>query len=81
MMGFTVAALFFIRFWVRTKESLFAGFAIAFSILALERWVLFATTDGQDESQAIVYLMRAIAFLVIIVSVVAANRAQTAERH
>lgn len=74
MMGFLTAALFFFRFWTRTRDSLFAIFAIAFGMLSLERWVLFATYHGQDESQAMIYLIRAAAFLLIIFGVIQKNR-------
>lgn len=74
MMGFFIAALFFLRFWTRTKDSLFAIFAISFALLALERWVLFLTHYGRDETQAMVYLIRAVAFLLITFGVVQKNR-------
>ncbi len=33
-MGFLIAALFFVRFWRRTADPLFATFALAFVLLA-----------------------------------------------
>ena len=74
MMGFVTSALFFLRFWTRTRDRLFAIFSLAFAILALERWVLFLTYHGEDESQAVVYLMRAFSFGLIIYGVIEKNR-------
>ena len=39
-MGFAVAALFFLRFWRDTRDSLFLSFAIAFLLLALAQTIL-----------------------------------------
>ncbi|MES2963980.1 MAG: DUF5985 family protein [Bdellovibrionota bacterium] len=74
MMGFTIAGLFFLRFYVRTRDSLFAIFAIAFALLSIERWMLFLTHYRQDESNAMIYLIRAFAFLLITFGVVQKNR-------
>lgn len=37
--GFLVSGLFFIRFWVRSREPLFLAFAAAFMLLAANRVV------------------------------------------
>ena len=74
MMGYAISALFFLRFWTRTRDPLFAIFSLSFAILSLERWILFLTYHGEDESQAVVYLMRAFAFGLIIYGVVQKNR-------
>ena len=34
-LGFLVAALFFLRFWRRTRDNLFLAFAAAFALLGL----------------------------------------------
>lgn len=75
MMGFSIASLFFLRFYVRTRDSLFAIFSVSFALLAVERWMLFLTHYNQDESQAVIYLIRAFAFLLITFGVVQKNRA------
>ncbi len=75
MMGFAITALFFIRFYVRTRDSLFAIFAVSFTLLALERWMLFLTRYSQDESNAMIYLIRAFAFILITYGIVQKNRA------
>lgn len=74
MMGFVVAALFFLRFYRRTHERLFAIFAASFLVLASERIVL-ACVPPDAEFRSYVYLIRLSAFLLIIVAIVDKNRA------
>jgi hypothetical protein len=70
--GFAVAALFFLRFWVRTRDLLFAAFAVAFLLMAANQAVagLAQTSRGEDPRA---YLLRLAAFVVIIVAVIAKN--------
>jgi hypothetical protein len=75
MMGFGVAAIFFFRFWSKTRDRLFAAFGIAFTILAFERIVLFAGSSyntAEDHPQ--IYFMRLVAFLTILYGINAKNR-------
>jgi hypothetical protein len=72
-LGFATIAGFFFEFWRRTRVSLFALFAAAFALLAVERVVLVCV-DAQDEFRAFVYLIRLGAFLLIIGGVVLQNR-------
>jgi hypothetical protein len=75
MMGFLVSALFFVRFWAKTHDRLFAAFAIAFSIFAGERIILFMLEmQGEQEHTPFIYLMRLIGFLFIIAAIVDKNR-------
>ena len=39
-MGFGIAGLFFLRFWRKTRDRLFALFALSFFVMALNRVVL-----------------------------------------
>jgi hypothetical protein len=39
-LGFATCALFFLRFWRRTREELFLAFALAFFLLGLGQTVL-----------------------------------------
>jgi hypothetical protein len=73
MMGFVVAALFFLRFHRRTRERLFAIFAASFFVLALERIVL-ACVPPEAEIRPYVYLIRLVAFLLISAAIVDKNR-------
>ncbi len=73
MMAFAVAALFFVRFWTKTKDRLFGAFAFAFSILAIER-LLLLLIDIEDETRTYVYMLRLVGFIVIILAIVDKNR-------
>jgi uncharacterized membrane protein YeiB len=73
MMAYAVLALFFLRFWRRSREPLFRVFAYGFLLLSAERWVL-ELTDPHDENRAYIFLMRLSAFVLIIAGVVLKNR-------
>jgi hypothetical protein len=68
-MGFLVAALFFLRFWRRTSDSLFAIFAVAFVLLALNQ-ALIGLLAVTREDQSLLYLPRVAAFALIIVAII-----------
>jgi hypothetical protein len=72
-LGFLVAALFFLRFWKRTRDSLFIAFAAAFALLALNQ-ALLVLTDIPVEERSWLYLLRLSAFAIIIGSIWAKNR-------
>ena len=71
-MGFLLAALFFLRFWRRTSDGLFAIFAAAFLLLAANQ-ALAALIDFGREELSWVYLLRLAAFCLIITGIVAKN--------
>jgi hypothetical protein len=72
----TVAiALFFIRFWQRTGDRLFAMLTVAFVVLGLERTIL-AFGPGLREGRHFVYLIRLAAFALIIIGVLDKNRSR-----
>lgn len=73
-MGFFVSGLFFLRFWRDTADRLFAMFALAFWALALNSGLL-AVVHPINETRHVLYLIRLIAFVLIIVGVVDKNRA------
>jgi hypothetical protein len=71
-LGYLVVAAFFLRFWRRTSDPLFAIFALAFLVLAGNQAVV--TLSGiEREALSWVYLLRAAAFTLIIVAIVAKN--------
>jgi hypothetical protein len=80
MLGFLASTYFFYRFWVKTRDSLFAVFATAFLILAVERVFLLATvniddpTGGTHELRGFVYWIRFSAFMLIITAFIMKNR-------
>lgn len=72
-MGFVAAGLFFLRFWKRTRDSLFLAFAFAFWLLGLNQ-ALIALTDIPVEERSPLYLIRLAAFALIIASIWMKNR-------
>jgi hypothetical protein len=68
-----VIAMFFFRFWKRTRDRLFLFFASAFLILMLER-LIRASMEIETEWAPYVYMVRLAAFVVIIIGVVDKNR-------
>ena len=70
-MGYAVAGLCFVRFWRESRDRLFAWFAAAFILLALQRVLItFAASAGDA-----LYLLRLAAFGLIIAAIVDKNRA------
>ncbi len=70
--GFLVASLFFLRFWQRTRDGLFAIFSAAFVMLALNQALAILLDLGREEL-GWVYLLRIAAFTLIIVGIVRKN--------
>jgi hypothetical protein len=70
--GYLVAGLFFLKFWRRTRDGLFAAFAAAFVLMAANQAapVLFGIPD---EALGGVYLLRLAAFLLIIWAILRKN--------
>lgn len=75
ILGYLVAALFFLRFWRDTHDRLFAIFAGAFALLALQRVALAVTTEI-FENVVYLYAVRLLAFLLILGAIVDKNRAE-----
>lgn len=75
--GYLVASLFFLRFWRDTRDRLFAMFAGAFLVLALQRLALALTTQT-SENVVYLYAVRLAAFLLILFAIVDKNRAMRA---
>ena len=72
-LGFLAAGLFFLRFWKRTGDSLFAAFAMAFWLLGLgQAWLAFTNIPVEERSE--LYLLRLAAFLLILLSIWRKNR-------
>lgn len=69
IMGYTVAALFFLKFWRRTGDGLFLAFAASFLLMAATPF-LTAIMQVPREEQSPFYLIRLAAFLIIIVAIV-----------
>jgi hypothetical protein len=72
VMACVVVGLFFLRFWRRTRDRLFLIFAAAFLLMGLN-WLLLATI-GREETHTALYLIRLVAFVLIIIGIVDKNR-------
>ena len=71
--GNLVIALFFLRFWRRTRDTLFAYFALAFAILGVQRLSL-GMSNGVVEDNTWLYTLRLAAFVLILAAIIAKNR-------
>jgi hypothetical protein len=71
--GFAIAGFFFLRFWRRTRESLFLAFAAAFWLLGGAQ-ALLTFTDIPVEERSWLFLLRLAAFSLILVSIWRKNR-------
>ena len=72
-------ALFFLRYWRRTGDRLFAAFAAAFLVFAVNR-VLLAGLDQESEARTYVYVVRALAFVLIAAAVLDKNYGRSSRR-
>jgi hypothetical protein len=72
-MGCMVAGLFFARYWRATRDRFFLFFVAAFWAFALN-WVGLAVVQPSEESTHWFYLLRLLAFLLIIAAIVDKNR-------
>jgi membrane-associated PAP2 superfamily phosphatase len=70
--GYAVAAVFFLRFFGRTRDWLFVAFAVAFLLMALNQ-TLQVVLDIPREDQSPIFLLRLSAFLLIIAAVLRKN--------
>ena len=70
---FGASGLFFLRFWARTRDRFFIWFAVAFWCLALERVALLIVLS-ENEFRPAVYLIRLLAFTLIVIGIIDKNR-------
>lgn len=78
-LGFAVAGLFFFRFFARTRDRLFLMFGIAFVVMSVNRILLWAT-GKTDETQTELYVVRLVAFAIILVAILDKNLAPRREK-
>ena len=69
-----IAGLFFLRFWRETRDRLFAIFAVAFWLLGITRIALATTQNSSAETHSNIYILRLIAFLLILAAIADKNR-------
>lgn len=70
--SYAIAGVFFLSFWRKTRDSLFMVFALAFGLMTLNQAVPVIMGIPREE-QGGVYLLRAAAFILIIVAILAKN--------
>lgn len=70
---YLVAAVFFLKFWRRTRDRLFLAFFAAFAIEGLNRIRLF-NVPHPNEGSVGVFLVRLVAFLIVLVAIVLKSR-------
>jgi hypothetical protein len=66
--GSLLAALFFLRFWRRTRDGLFLSFGVAFLLMSIQPVLALALGFDSDQ-MAPIYLLRLAAFVLIIVAI------------
>ncbi len=72
--GYAVAVLYFLKFWRQTRDRLFAFFAASFALLFVQRIALAIATDLIADAHWY-YVIRLLAFILIIIAIVDKNRA------
>jgi hypothetical protein len=66
--GFLIAGLFFLRFWRKSRDGLFAAFAIAFWLLGLNQ-ALLTFSNVPVEERSWLFLLRLAAFVLILAAI------------
>ncbi len=72
-----IASVFFFKFWRRTRDRLFALFGVSFALISVERIVLVALGMRVGEAHPLVYLIRLLAFVLIVVAIIDKNRRES----
>ncbi|HEX6004832.1 MAG TPA: DUF5985 family protein [Burkholderiales bacterium] len=67
-----LAALYFLRFWRKTRDRLFLSFALAFVLFALNQGLAFAFAVYR-ESTSFIYILRVLGFVLIVIAIVDKN--------
>jgi hypothetical protein len=71
------ASLFFIRYWKLAGDRFFLFFAVAFVALGAN-WALLVGRDARDEYTPYFYLLRLLAFVLILAGIIDKNRRASA---
>lgn len=71
------ASLFFLKFWRMTRDDLFLAFAAAFAIEGLNR-LTFLFVERPNEGTPAIYVVRLLAFLLILAAIFRKNRRRQA---
>jgi hypothetical protein len=71
-----VAAGFFARFWLATRDLLFLGFAAAFALEGLNR-MAFLLLDQPNAGDEVIYGVRLMSYLLILAAIAHKNRTRS----
>jgi uncharacterized protein DUF5985 len=71
-LAYVIAAFYFLGFWQRTHDRLFASFALAFALLGLNQFVVFLL-GAADERGNYAYVLRVLGFVLILLAIVDKN--------
>jgi hypothetical protein len=71
-----VAAGFFARFWLATRDLLFLGFAAAFALEGLNR-TAFLFLDKPNAGDEVIYGVRLLSYLLILAAIANKNRTRS----
>lgn len=71
--GWTIAGLFFFRFWRHTRDRFFLYFAASFWIEAFNRIALGLLVDN-NETNPLSYVIRLVAYALILIAIWQKNR-------
>lgn len=75
--GYAVAGLFFLRFWRQTRDRLFLIFGLSFCLLGAQRLALAMAAAGAERNTGL-YLLRLLAFVLILMAIIDKNRGRSA---
>lgn len=67
-----IAAIFFLKFWRRTRDVLFLAFGVAFLIEGVNRAAVLLAPHP-NEGEPAIYLVRLVASLIILAGIVKKN--------
>jgi Ca2+/Na+ antiporter len=68
-----IASIFFMRYFRLTRDRLFVFFSIAFLAMTLN-WIGLAIADPSIETRHHVYVLRLLAFVLILIGIIDKNR-------
>jgi hypothetical protein len=67
------ASLFFLKFWKSTKDRFFLFFAVSFAMEGGGRLIM-GLTEYSDETEPLLYLIRLLAYMLILFAIIDKNR-------
>jgi hypothetical protein len=73
LMGCAVSGLYFLKFWFKSRDRLFLVFACALFTLSAERGMLVLFSDRTNEEHSVIYVVRLVAFLLILAGILDKN--------